>query len=347
MYSLGVVFDPSDRDIVSHYLPMLISGESMSSLGDLQYVIGFADIYSTKPSVFFDVNNGNGLPFLKSNQRFIFTHRQRISKKNANGKRPRRILESHHYDKKLGVGDSGGYWRSSTAEKPILDEQRKEIGFVRTLNFFEFEDAKKSRKDATKTRWLMHEYRLSGDTFQEWVICKIKDTSGSPHDEYSDSIWEKELFGKLLLPHSDENHHHQDEYQSQIQSSTVFNDGNLPSYEVDQLLDDDPFKEVDQLLEINDDNQIQTQSFTVFNNGNLPRYEVDQLLYAHEKEISKDDDPFKEVDQLLEINDDSQIADYPFKEMEQLLGMNDNDPIADVDEALATMNSYYLSDLLD
>ncbi|XP_021281906.1 NAC domain-containing protein 37-like [Herrania umbratica] len=315
----------------------------MSSLGDLQYVIGFADIYSTKPSVFFDDNNGNGLPFLKSNQRFIFTHRQRISQKNANGKRPRRILESHHYDETLGVVDSGGYWRSSTAEKPILDEQQREIGFVRTLNFLEFKDEKKSRKDATKTRWLMHEYRLPGDRFQEWVICKIKDTSRSPHDKYSDSIWMKKLFGKLLLPHSDKNHHHQDEYQSQIQPSTVFNNENLQSYEVDQLLDDDLFTEVDQLLEI-DDNRIQTQSSTIFKDGNLSSCEVDQL---HEKKISKDDDPFKEVDQLLEINDDNQIADCPFKEMEQLLRMNDNDPIADVDEALATMNFYYLSDLLD
>ncbi|XP_021300463.1 NAC domain-containing protein 55-like, partial [Herrania umbratica] len=188
------------------------------------------------------------------------------------------------------VVDSGGYWRSSTAEKPILDEQQREIGFVRTLNFFEFKDEKKSRKDATKTRWLMHEYRLPGDTFQEWVICKIKDTSRSPYNEYSNSIWVKKLFGKLLLTHSDENHQHQDEYQSQIQSSTVFNNENPSSYEVDQLLDDDLFKEVDQLLEINDDNRIQTQSSTVSNDGNLSSYKVDQLLYVHEKEISKDDD---------------------------------------------------------
>ena len=61
----GTVFDPSDQEIVSHYLPKLIEGESM---GECQYLIEFYDIYSTKPSLLFDINTGKGLPFMKSNQ---------------------------------------------------------------------------------------------------------------------------------------------------------------------------------------------------------------------------------------------------------------------------------------
>ncbi|XVF23485.1 hypothetical protein REPUB_Repub13aG0042800 [Reevesia pubescens] len=90
----GMVFDPSDAEIVSEYLPKLIStgGDVVRLLGDLSYFFKVCDVYSFKPCLLFR-NDQVLLPFMKGNQRFVFSHRQKIAQKNCNGKRPRRILQ--------------------------------------------------------------------------------------------------------------------------------------------------------------------------------------------------------------------------------------------------------------
>ncbi|XVF82837.1 hypothetical protein PTKIN_Ptkin16aG0082400 [Pterospermum kingtungense] len=184
----GTVFDPSDREIVRHYLPKLIDSND-AGLGNLSYVFKVCDVYSTKPWLLFV--NDELLPYMKGNQRFVYTSRQKISQKNANGKRPRRILH--------GVSEAdGGYWKSSTGEKPIFEDGGKEgkvIGYVNMLNFYEYNTEKKNRKYDIKSSWIMYEYRLAGDSFQERVICKIKNTSFSEADAYED-IWLPQLFCK-------------------------------------------------------------------------------------------------------------------------------------------------------
>ncbi|EOY18693.1 Uncharacterized protein TCM_043195 [Theobroma cacao] len=332
----GVVFNPSDRVIVSLFLPKLMTGEG---IGELSYLIEFCDLYCMKPAALFDVNKGF-LPFVKPNQRFVFTYRQKISQKNANGKRPRRVLDSR------AAGD-GGFWRSSTGEKPILDEQGEHvIGYVNTLNFYEYKGEKRSSKDANKTSWLMHEYRLPGENFQEWVICKIKDTACLEKDECV-AFWVKELFGNLLLGNKEcppsalmqeavfsgnlplpddgqcdplidnyvdgrlqqsENLECQSSILVEGSESLVNGFGEMESnglvgegYSLmDQLRDEDPFNEVDQLLGISNNDQISNLDELVIDKS------VDKLLREYEALI--DGDCLKELDQLHGISNNNEIS---------------------------------------
>ncbi|XVF23482.1 hypothetical protein REPUB_Repub13aG0042500 [Reevesia pubescens] len=207
----GMVFDPSDAKIVSEYLPKLIStgGDMVRLLGDLSYFFKVCDVYSFKPCLLFR-NDQVLLPFMKGNQRFVFSPRQKIAQKNCNGKRPRRILQG------LSEGE-GGFWKSSTSEKPIFDDHDQVvIGYVNMLNFYEYNTEKKnSRKDAMKTNYIMYEYQLScGDRFQEWVICKIKNTRRLEADAYED-VW---LQGLFLI---DDHHQLGLEYQTSSTTNLV------------------------------------------------------------------------------------------------------------------------------
>ncbi|OMO73190.1 No apical meristem (NAM) protein [Corchorus capsularis] len=98
-----------------------------------------------------------------------------------------------------------GFWKSSTGDKAIVDGG-KIIGYVNMLNFYAYNtinnnkssnETKKKRKDVTKSSYIMYEYKLAAaDRFQEWVVCKIKDTSRGEEDQ-SEAIWLDHLFGDL------------------------------------------------------------------------------------------------------------------------------------------------------
>ncbi|XVE85526.1 hypothetical protein DITRI_Ditri17bG0097700 [Diplodiscus trichospermus] len=303
MVAAGMVFDPSDKEIVSYYLPKLIAGEA---IGEWQYLISFSPVYSTKPSLLFDINNGKNLPFIKSNQRFFFSHRERISQNNENGKRPRRVVEGHQ-EWQSYQGDensSGGYWKSSTGEKPIYNERQEDIvlGYVNVLNFFEFKNKNKSRKEATKTSWLMHEYRLPGEKFQEWVICKIKDTSRPGHDEY-EHIWLDQLFGTILFPPSNQDRHHTKQLECQSQATLQEREEALVFLNETCLPSD---LQVDLLMDTNVDGSSflhQPESGQIV--CGLGQQEPNAMtIHDMEQIMTKDDDeedPFKEVEQLLGI----------------------------------------------
>ncbi|KAK6270996.1 hypothetical protein POUND7_008094 [Theobroma cacao] len=373
----GVVFNPSDREMVSFFLPKLMTGEGID---ELSYLIEFCDLYCIKPDALFDVNKGF-LPFVKPNQRFVFTHRQKISQKNANGKRPRRVLDSR------AVGD-GGFWRSSTGEKPILDEQGEHvIGYVNTLNFYEYKGEKRNPKDATKTSWLMHEYRLPRENFQEWVICKIKDTACSEEDKCV-AFWVNELFGNLFLGNKEcpssalmqeavfsgnlpllddgqcrpwvdnyvdgrlqqsENLECQSSILVERSESRVNGFGEMDSNGLvgegdslmDQLLDEDPYSEVDQLLGISNNDQISNLDELVIDKS------VDELLREYEALI--DGDCLKEVDQLHGISNNSESSKpvepviVTGKNVDELSGgyeeLNHDDSLKEVDQLWGIRNT--------
>ncbi|OMO96008.1 Drug/metabolite transporter [Corchorus olitorius] len=189
-------------EIVSHYLPNLIqSNGDLQFLGYFGYLFNVCNLNSLKPWLLFDNGmNNNTLPCLKANLRFIFTKRETISVKNDNGKRPRRCLHGEEINNQE-KGEDYGFWKSSTGDKPIVDGE-KIIGYVNMLNFYAYNnkssnETKKKRKDVTKSSYIMYEYKLAAaDRFQEWVVCKIKDTSRGEEDQ-SEAIWLDHLFGDL------------------------------------------------------------------------------------------------------------------------------------------------------
>ncbi|OMP03830.1 No apical meristem (NAM) protein [Corchorus olitorius] len=215
----GYVFDPSDKEIVTFYLPKLIEGNgSLDFLGYFKYLFKVCNVYSTaaRPSLLldFDMNNNNDMvPCLKGNQRFFFTKRDPIAQKNVNGKRPRRSL--HNNDQGINQ-ESGqhGFWKSSTGDKPIFDDHNGRqivVGYVNMLNFYDCSSnneasssssnngIKKNRKDARKSSYIMYEYKLhkdggeEADMFQRWVVCKIKDSLRGEEDQ-CEGIWLNRLF---------------------------------------------------------------------------------------------------------------------------------------------------------
>ncbi|XP_007029590.2 PREDICTED: NAC domain-containing protein 37 [Theobroma cacao] len=186
MLSPGYVFDPTDREIVSYYLPRLIAGRGNTAfLGNLSYFFNVRDVYSRKPSLLFETSN-NGetkpLPFMKGNQRFFFSsRRQRVAETNSDWKSYRRTVQEE------GQGEPQGCWKRNSVTQPIFDDQNEEkkiLGCVNLLGFFEYRIGENNKKEDIKSNWIMYEYYLLADRFQDWVICKIKDKNRSEEDEF-------------------------------------------------------------------------------------------------------------------------------------------------------------------
>ncbi|KAM6575836.1 hypothetical protein CsatA_024163 [Cannabis sativa] len=71
-------------------------------------------------------------------------------------------------NKRLNRKAKNGTWHGNATKKSILNQQKVEIGFKRTLDFTEL--------DKKLTLWKMTEYHLleSNDTQQcTWILCKI------------------------------------------------------------------------------------------------------------------------------------------------------------------------------
>ncbi|XP_042955683.1 NAC domain-containing protein 83-like [Carya illinoinensis] len=100
-----------------------------------------------------------------NNDRYFFVKREPVSR-NGNGKRIKRDLE----------GDSdGGWWKANTGDMEIKDSEGHLVGCMKSLTFFKCKNKERIRKEATKTDWIMHEYRLASDSqFQSWTLCRIR-----------------------------------------------------------------------------------------------------------------------------------------------------------------------------
>ncbi|XP_021887588.1 NAC domain-containing protein 67-like [Carica papaya] len=146
-----VTFNPTDQHLVAYFLRNKIHGRQSHLLNI--FIID-ADVYESHPAAL----PWELYPGLTCSYRYYFTRRHKVSA-NCNPNRPKRTVDC-------------GWWRSDTGDKDIL-HRGKVIGRKKTLSFFVYKDTTKKRKDAQKTGWIMHEYRLADDSFQEWVLCKI------------------------------------------------------------------------------------------------------------------------------------------------------------------------------
>ncbi|XP_052185341.1 NAC domain-containing protein 83-like [Diospyros lotus] len=99
-------------------------------------------------------------------EKYYFVRRERKSE-SINGKNSKRSL-------KVTGNAKGGWWKATVGDQMIFNQKRHVIGYKKTLKFCMYKSDKRNRNECIKTDWIMHEYRLPRPTFQEWVICGIK-----------------------------------------------------------------------------------------------------------------------------------------------------------------------------
>ncbi|KAG2726420.1 hypothetical protein I3760_01G112300 [Carya illinoinensis] len=148
-FPIGFRFDPDDEVLVSFYLWRKVH----EGLDLPNGPIVEADVYAHEP--WFLQYHGNDPAYLAvNNDRYFFVKREPVSR-NGNGKRIKRDLE----------GDSdGGWWKANTGDMEIKDSEGHLVGYMKSLTFFKYKNKERIRKEATKTDWIMHEYRLASDS---------------------------------------------------------------------------------------------------------------------------------------------------------------------------------------
>ncbi|XP_042987830.1 NAC domain-containing protein 83-like [Carya illinoinensis] len=159
-FPIGFRFDPDDELLVSFYLWRKVH----EGLDLPNGPIVEADVYAHEP--WFLQYHGNDPAYMAvNNDRYFFVKREPVSR-NGNGKRIKRDLE----------GDSdGGWWKANTGDMEIKDSDGHLVGYMKSLTFFKYKNKERIRKEATKTDWIMHEYRLASDSqFQSWTLCRIR-----------------------------------------------------------------------------------------------------------------------------------------------------------------------------
>ncbi|KQK12133.1 NAC domain-containing protein 72 [Brachypodium distachyon] len=146
----GVVFTPSDHDLVVHFLRPRIAGADVFGRGRFFHD---ADVYSAAPA---DLVHGRdhapGTNKLDSKGMdrstwYFFSPAQRLQTKSG----------------RVGGRRQGG-------EKPVLDSDGRRVGYMRKLSFL----IKKTMPGEPMTRvgWCMTEYEIDGDE-DRLVLCKV------------------------------------------------------------------------------------------------------------------------------------------------------------------------------
>ncbi|KAJ4824728.1 hypothetical protein Tsubulata_011059 [Turnera subulata] len=194
----GFRFQPSDECLIAFLKEKVVHGTQFPLIPEV-------DANKTDPWLLPGIHQDH--PHLNDRERFYFFRRER---KHKGGKRPRRSMDDDVLN--------GGKWIASTGNKEIfsgeaLDHEKVIIGYKRTLNFFipppnktikTTREKKISRKkgDMIKTEWIMHEYTLFGEEFQEWAVCRIKNKAKEPKEDHQQQEQEQQQEG--------EEDHHQD-----------------------------------------------------------------------------------------------------------------------------------------
>ncbi|KAJ4831533.1 hypothetical protein Tsubulata_032209, partial [Turnera subulata] len=172
----GFRFQPSDECLIAFLKDKVEHGTQFPLIPEV-------DANKTNPWLLPGIHKDH--PHLNDKERFYFFHREQ---KHKNGKRPRRSMDDDVIN--------GGKWIASTGNKEIfsgeeLDHRKVTIGYKRSLNFFipppnktikTTREKKISPKkgDMIKTEWIMHEYTLFGEEFQECSVCRIKNMAKEP-----------------------------------------------------------------------------------------------------------------------------------------------------------------------
>ncbi|OWM91182.1 NAC transcription factor 56-like [Punica granatum] len=154
----GFRFQPTDQELIVHYLREKVSASCSSSA---LCVIADVDIYKHDPWEL------PGKAVFGEDEWFFFSPRNR---KYPNGARPNRAAAS-------------GYWKATGIDKPILNSNGSQcLGVKKALVFYRGRPPKGS-----KTDWMMHEYRLIDDhhlqysrrlrgsmLLDDWVLCRVR-----------------------------------------------------------------------------------------------------------------------------------------------------------------------------
>ncbi|KAJ4723349.1 putative NAC domain-containing protein [Melia azedarach] len=148
MMPTGFRFNPTDEELIE-LLDRKVSGQDMHFYG---HFILQTDVYSLDPDHF----QWNQNLALSNNERFYYYMKENDS---------REVLDY-------------GWWRATSHVKKIYVNYNNQIlvGFKKPLTFHRFrdyQDVETRRKNAIKTNWIMHEYRLESYS-TEWRLCRIK-----------------------------------------------------------------------------------------------------------------------------------------------------------------------------
>lgn len=166
----GFRFHPTDEELVVHYLKRKAASAPLPVS-----IIADVDLYK------FDPWELPSKATFGEQEWYFFSPRDR---KYPNGARPNRAATS-------------GYWKATGTDKPILtSDGHQKVGVKKALVFYGGKPPK-----GVKTNWIMHEYRLTNDSFNssskppllahdspnkknslrldDWVLCRIYKKSNS------------------------------------------------------------------------------------------------------------------------------------------------------------------------
>ncbi|CAM6023892.1 unnamed protein product [Sphagnum balticum] len=166
---VGIRFHPTDEELVGHYLPNKVAAKPI----DLD-LIRDLDLYKLEP---WDLDDLCKVQADDSNQKqtdyYFFSRKDKY----ATGNRAKRATPA-------------GFWKASGVDKPIHNKLQQLIGMRKTLVFYQGRGPR-----ATKTEWIMHEFRLDDGLANEdggWVVCRVSMKTKSFKPDYSS---EKQLEG--------------------------------------------------------------------------------------------------------------------------------------------------------
>ncbi|KAJ4847893.1 hypothetical protein Tsubulata_022265 [Turnera subulata] len=194
----GFRFQPSDECLIAFLKDKVEHGTQFPLIPEV-------DANKTDPWLLPGIHQDH--PHLNDKERFYFFHREQ---KHKNGKRPRRSMDDDVIN--------GGKWIASTGNKEIfsgeeLDHRKVTIGYKRSLNFFipppnktikTTREKKISPKkgDMIKTEWIMHEYTLFGEEFQECSVCRIKNMAKEPTEGQQQQEEAQEVHHQYHVPYA-------------------------------------------------------------------------------------------------------------------------------------------------
>ncbi|XAR70072.1 hypothetical protein NMG60_11001901 [Bertholletia excelsa] len=146
----GFRFHPTDEEIITHYLKSKVVNNRFTAIA-----VGEVDLNKCEP---WDLPKKAKLG---QKEWYFFCHRDR---KYPTGMRTNRATRA-------------GYWKATGKDKEIYRGRTCLIGMKKTLVFYKGRAPK-----GEKTNWVMHEYRLEGEssyfnfsktTKDEWVVCRV------------------------------------------------------------------------------------------------------------------------------------------------------------------------------
>ncbi|EPS66983.1 hypothetical protein M569_07796 [Genlisea aurea] len=153
---VGFKFFPTDEHLLFIYLRKKVNNEEPPNKTVLE-----VDLHTRDPSMLPDAAklNSNG---------WYFTCRERREYGNEDG---------------INRATMTGFWKSTGNDETIVDKNTGDVGMKKTLVFYT-----NGSPDAVMTSWTMYEYRLQNPVDNNWVLCKVLDSSlpyepPNPHDD--------------------------------------------------------------------------------------------------------------------------------------------------------------------